>query len=305
MNEVNYNAEGTLFNIQRYSIHDGPGIRTIPFFKGCPLSCQWCSNPESQRLKPELMFNKIRCVHCGKCVDACPRQAIAFTHPYFVDREKCNQCGECADVCPTHALEMKGTRMSVAQVIDALKKEETLFRRAGGGVTLSGGEPLTQPEFARELLRACKDKGWHTAIETTAYAPKRVIKEIFPFIDVALTDIKAINPFIHKRYTGVDNRIILENLLRIAQITQLVVRVPVIPGVNDNIEEIHAITEFAKLLRGVDTLHLLAYHTYGENKYALLGRIYPMGETALVSEEKMEQLKAEVEAQGFHCQIGG
>lgn len=305
MNEVNYNAEGTLFNIQRYSIHDGPGIRTIPFFKGCPLSCQWCSNPESQRLKPELMFNKIRCVHCGKCVDACPRQALAFTHPYFVDREKCNQCGECADVCPTHALEMKGTRMSVAQVIDALKKEETLFRRAGGGVTLSGGEPLTQPEFARELLKACKDKGWHTAIETTAYAPKRVIKEIFPFIDVALTDIKAINPFIHKRYTGVDNRIILENLLRIAQITQLVVRVPVIPGVNDNIEEIHAITEFAKLLRGVDTLHLLAYHTYGENKYALLGRIYPMGETALVSEEKMEQLKAEVEAQGFHCQIGG
>ena len=305
MNEVNYNAEGTLFNIQRYSIHDGPGIRTIPFFKGCPLSCQWCSNPESQRLKPELMFNKIRCVHCGKCADACPRQAIAFTHPYFVDREKCNQCGECADVCPTHALEMKGTRMSVAQVIDALKKEETLFRRAGGGVTLSGGEPLTQPEFARELLKACKDKGWHTAIETTAYAPKRVIKEIFPFIDVALTDIKAINPFIHKRYTGVDNRIILENLLRIAQITQLVVRVPVIPGVNDNIEEIHAITEFAKLLRGVDTLHLLAYHTYGENKYALLGRIYPMGETALVSEEKMEQLKAEVEAQGFHCQIGG
>lgn len=251
------------------------------------------------------MFNKIRCVHCGKCTDACPRQAIAFTHPYFVDREKCNQCGECADVCPTHALEMKGTRMSVAQVIDALKKEETLFRRAGGGVTLSGGEPLTQPEFARELLKACKDKGWHTAIETTAYAPKRVIKEIFPFIDVALTDIKAINPFIHKRYTGVDNRIILENLLRIAQITQLVVRVPVIPGVNDNIEEIHAITEFAKLLHGVDTLHLLAYHTYGENKYALLGRIYPMRETALVSEEKMEQLKAEVEAQGFHCQIGG
>ena len=305
MNEVNYNAEGTLFNIQRYSIHDGPGIRTIPFFKGCPLSCQWCSNPESQRLKPELMFNKIRCVHCGKCADACPKQAISFTHPFFVDREKCNQCGECADVCPTHALEMKGTRMSVAQVVDALKKEETLFRRAGGGVTLSGGEPLTQPEFARELLKACKDKGWHTAIETTAYAPKRVIKEIFPFIDVALTDIKAINPFIHKRYTGVDNRIILENLLRIAQITQLVVRVPVIPGVNDNIEEIHAITEFAKLLRGVDTLHLLAYHTYGENKYALLGRIYPMGETALVSEEKMEQLKAEVEAQGFHCQIGG
>ena len=305
MNEVNYHAEGTLFNIQRYSIHDGPGIRTIPFFKGCPLSCKWCSNPESQRLKPELMFNSLRCVHCGKCEVVCPHQALSFANRYFIDRDKCHQCGECVAACPTQALEMKGTRMSVAQVVDELKKEENLFRRAGGGVTLSGGEPLAQPEFARELLKACKEKGWHTAIETSAYAPKRVIREIFPFIDVALTDIKAINPFIHREHTGVDNRIILENLLRIAQITQLVVRVPVIPGVNDNVEEIQAITEFAKLLRGVDSLHLLPYHTYGENKYALLGRIYPMGETAPVSEEKMEQLKATVEAQGFECQIGG
>lgn len=305
MNEVNYHAEGTLFNIQRYSIHDGPGIRTIPFFKGCPLSCKWCSNPESQRLKPELMFNSLRCVHCGKCEVVCPHQALSLANRYFVDRDKCHQCGECVAACPTQALEMKGTRMSVAQVVDELKKEENLFRRAGGGVTLSGGEPLAQPDFARELLKACKEKGWHTAIETSAYAPKRVIREIFPFIDVALTDIKAINPFIHREHTGVDNRIILENLLRIAQITQLVVRVPVIPGVNDNVEEIQAITEFAKLLRGVDSLHLLPYHTYGENKYALLGRIYPMGETAPVSEEKMEQLKATVEAQGFECQIGG
>lgn len=305
MNEVNYNAEGTLFNIQRYSIHDGPGIRTIPFFKGCPLSCKWCSNPESRRHKPELMFNLSRCVHCGKCEEVCPHQALSSHHAYFVDRDKCTQCGQCTEVCPTQALEMKGTSMTVAQVIEELKKEENLFRRAGGGITLSGGEPLAQPDFATELLKACKEKGWHTAIETTAFAPKKVIQQVFPYIDLALVDIKAINPYVHKENTGVENRIILENVIRISQITKVVVRVPVIPGVNDSDEEIAAIADYAHLLRGVDTLHLLPYHTYGENKYALLGKAYAMDEKAAISDERMAQLKTIVENAGFHCQIGG
>ncbi|MGY0613642.1 glycyl-radical enzyme activating protein [Vibrio sp. FJH11] len=305
MTKVDYSTEGVLFNIQRYSLHDGPGIRTIPFFKGCPLSCKWCSNPESQQAKPELIFKSSDCVSCGKCIDVCKAGAISRSNPNFIDREKCIECGACVDVCPTGALEIKGKRMSVEQVLLELKKDENLFRRAGGGITLSGGEPLAQPEFARELLKGCKAKGWHTAIETTGMALKQTIEDVFPWIDLALVDIKAINPHVHKEGTGVDNRIILENILRISFITKVIVRVPVIPGFNDNEEEIQAIGEFAQLMSNVDTIHLLPYHNFGENKYSLLGRIYPMGNTESNPDEKIEQLKRKVESMGFACHIGG
>lgn len=305
MNKVDYEMEGVLFNIQRYSLHDGPGIRTIPFFKGCPLSCKWCSNPESQRPTPELIFKKSDCIRCGKCIEACKQQALSVSNAFFIDRERCIQCGECTQVCPTQALEMKGKRMTVADVMRELQKEENLYRRSGGGITLSGGEPLAQPAFARELLKACKEKGWHTAIETTGFTTPEVIADVFPYVDLALTDIKAINPAIHLANTGIENSQILENLLRISFLTKTIVRIPVIPGVNDNPEEIHNIAEFARLMSNVDTLHLLPYHSFGENKYGLLGRIYPMGEAVSIAESKMELLKREVESSGFHCHIGG
>lgn len=305
MNKVDYEMEGVLFNIQRYSLHDGPGIRTIPFFKGCPLSCKWCSNPESQRPKPELIFKKSDCIRCGKCIEACKQQALSVSNAFFIDRERCIQCGKCTQVCPTQALEMKGKRMTVADVMRELQKEENLYRRSGGGITLSGGEPLAQPAFARELLKACKEKGWHTAMETTGFTTPEVIADVFPYVDLALTDIKAINPAIHLANTGIENSQILENLLRISFLTKTIVRIPVIPGVNDNPEEIHNIAEFARLMSNVDTLHLLPYHSFGENKYGLLGRIYPMGEADSIAESKMELLKREVESSGFHCHIGG
>lgn len=305
MNRVDYDTEGVLFNIQRFSLHDGPGIRTIPFFKGCPLACKWCSNPESQRPQPELIFKKNDCIRCGKCVEVCKQKALSPNNPYFIDRDLCIQCGDCTRVCPTQALEMKGKRMTVSEVMLELQKEANLFRRSGGGITLSGGEPLAQPKFARELLKACKEKGWHTAIETTGFTSKDVIEDVFPWIDLALTDIKAINPEVHRQNTGVDNSIILENLIRISFITKVIVRIPVIPGVNDNSDEIRGIAEFARLMSGVDTIHLLPYHTFGENKYNLLGRIYPMNETESSNETKMETLKKVVESMGFHCHIGG
>lgn len=305
MNKVDYEMEGVLFNIQRYSLHDGPGIRTIPFFKGCPLSCKWCSNPESQHPKPELIFKKSDCIRCGKCIEACKQQALSVSNAFFIDRERCIQCGKCTQVCPTQALEMKGKRMTVADVMRELQKEENLYRRSGGGITLSGGEPLAQPDFARELLKACKEKGWHTAMETTGFTTPEVIADVFPYVDLALTDIKAINPAIHLANTGIENSQILENLLRISFLTKTIVRIPVIPGVNDNPEEIHNIAEFARLMSNVDTLHLLPYHSFGENKYGLLGRIYPMGEADSIAESKMELLKREVESSGFHCHIGG
>ncbi|WP_310606200.1 glycyl-radical enzyme activating protein [Buttiauxella brennerae] len=304
-NKVDDQMEGVLFNIQRYSLHDGPGIRTIPFLKGCPLSCKWCSNPESQCPQPELIFKKNDCIRCGKCVDICPQRALSVTNPYFIDRSACIQCGKCAEVCPTQALEMKGKRMTVADVMRELQKEENLYRRSGGGITLSGGEPLAQPEFARELLKACKAKGWHTAIETTGFTQPEVIDEVFPYVDLALADIKAINPAVHLSNTGVDNRRILENLIRMSFITKVIVRIPVVQGVNDNIEEIRSIGEFARLMSNVDTIHLLPYHTYGENKYQLLGRIYPLRDVQKISEEKMALLKNEIESLGFQCHIGG
>jgi pyruvate formate lyase activating enzyme len=305
MNKVDYEMEGVLFNIQRYSLHDGPGIRTIPFFKGCPLSCKWCSNPESQHPQPELIFKKNDCIRCGKCIAVCKQQALSVNNTFFVDRERCIQCGACTQVCPTQALEMKGKRMTIADVMRELQKEENLYRRSGGGITLSGGEPLAQPEFARELLKACKERGWHTAIETTGFTTPEVIADVFPYVDLALADIKAINPTVHQENTGMGNTQILENLLRISFLTKVIVRIPVIPGVNDNTGEIHQIAEFARLMSSVDTIHLLPYHEYGENKYNLLGRIYPMGDPESIAESKMETLKKEVESLGFSCHIGG
>lgn len=305
MNEILYDTEGTLFNIQRYSLHDGPGIRTIPFLKGCPLACKWCSNPESQRPQPEIIFQKSSCIQCGKCFEACRFGALSSQNPYFVDRQRCTDCGECAKVCPTGALLMKGKRMTVWEVVQELQKDENVYRRSNGGITLSGGEPLSQPEFARELLRACKEKGWHTAMETTGLAPKEVIESVFPFVDLALTDIKAIDPAIHKEATGVANQMILENLIKISYITQVSVRIPLIPGVNDDLDSIRAIAGFAKLMNNVETIHILPYHNYGENKYALLGRIYPMDGTRFVAEEQLNEFKSEIESMGFTCHIGG
>ncbi|MEW5289290.1 glycyl-radical enzyme activating protein [Erwinia papayae] len=305
MEKVDYQAEGILFNIQRYSLHDGPGIRTIAFFKGCPLACKWCSNPESQSPRPELIYKNNNCIRCGRCVAACEQQAIEINNRYFVNRERCIQCAKCTEVCPVGALEMKGRRITVAEVILQLQKDENLYRRSDGGITLSGGEPLAQPVFARELLKACKQRGWHTAIETTGLTTPKIIDDIFPWVDLALTDIKAINPVVHRHNTGVDNRLIMENLIRISSITQAVVRIPVIPGVNDNQQEMQRIAGFARLMSNVTTIHLLPYHNFGENKYDLLGRDYLLSGYSSVSPEKIASLQETIVSSGFECLIGG
>lgn len=208
MNPVNDQMEGIVFNIQRYSIHDGPGIRTIVFLKGCPLACQWCSNPESQKLSPEMIYNSTSCIGCGACQNVCSVGAIDPSNPYWIDRKRCTSCGKCQEVCFSGALQMKGQTMTVAEVIKELKKDATIYRRSGGGITLSGGEPLVQSEFARELLMACQSLGWHTAIETTLYASAEVIDKVFPYIDLALVDVKSMDAGIHQKYTGVSNDLI-------------------------------------------------------------------------------------------------
>lgn len=305
MDSINYNASGTVFDIQRFSLHDGPGIRTIVFLKGCPLSCKWCSNPESQNMKPVIMYKKNECLHCGRCINACSRKAISFENKTFIDRSICTGCGECANACPAGALVVKGKTMTVQQLIRELKKDATTYRRSGGGITLSGGEPLVQYEFAAELLRACKAQGWDTAIETTGAGITEAVEKVMPYVDTVLLDIKHLDTEKHKKFTGIGNEQILKNAARISQISSTVVRVPVIPGFNYSEEEIRAITEFAKMLRGVRTIHLLPYHTFGENKYDLLGRDYALADIKPLKPEELEHLKTMVEREGFQCIIGG
>ena len=232
MDSINYNLTGTVFDIQRFSLHDGPGIRTIVFLKGCPLSCKWCSNPESQSIKPVIMYKAADCLHCGRCMTACRKGAISPEHKNWVNRDLCSGCGECANACPAGALVLKGKTMSIQQVIRELKKDATTYRRSGGGITLSGGEPLVQYEFASELLQACKGQGWHTAIETTGVGSREAIEKVIPYVDTVLLDLKHMDSGQHKKFTGIGNEPVIKNAPEICKISKTVIRVPVIPGFN-------------------------------------------------------------------------
>lgn len=305
MDSINYNMTGTVFDIQRFSLHDGPGIRTIVFLKGCPLHCKWCSNPESQDKNPVVMYRRDDCFKCGRCISVCKVNAISFDNETHIDREKCTGCGECSNVCPSGALVLKGKKMTIQQVVKELKKDSTIFRRSDGGITLSGGEPLTQYEFASQLLKACKSQGWNTAIETTGLGSIEAIEKVIPYVDTVLLDIKHIDPYVHKKYTGVTNDVILENAKLISKISKTTVRVPVIPGFNYSIKDIKDIAEFVKTLKNVDTIHLLPYHTFGENKYDLLGMQYTLDKTKRLKEEDLQEHKKIVESYGIKCIIGG
>lgn len=305
MESINYNLTGAVFNIQRFSLHDGPGIRTIVFLKGCPLSCLWCSNPESQSLEPVLMYKAEDCIHCGRCIPACKNHALSRENKNFVNRDLCQGNGDCAHVCPVSALVLKGKKMSVQQLIRELKKDATTYRHSGGGITLSGGEPLVQSDFASQLLKGCKAQGWNTAMETTGVGSREAIDQVIPYVDTVLLDIKHMNRDKHKEYTGVTNDLVLKNAREIAKISKTVVRVPVIPGFNYSVEEIKNIADFAKTLTGVQTVHLLPYHSFGENKYGLMGREYTLKELKNMSPKDLEECKKAVEDCGLQCIIGG
>lgn len=305
MDSINYNMTGTVFDMQRFSLHDGPGIRTIVFLKGCPLHCRWCSNPESQNSSPIVMYKKSDCFKCGRCISVCKVGAISFDNETHIDRKKCTGCGECTNVCPSGALVLKGKTITIQQAIKELKKDATIFRRSGGGVTLSGGEPLVQHDFASQLLLACKSQGWDTAIETTGFGRSEAIEKVIPYVDTVLLDIKHIDPYTHKKFTGISNEVILKNAKRISQITKTVVRVPIIPGFNYSYKDIEDIAKFVKTLNNVDTIHLLPYHTFGENKYDLLGIEYTLDGLKRLSKEDLNEHKKIVESYGIKCIIGG
>lgn len=306
MVSVDYKAEGVVFDIQRFSLNDGPGIRSIVFLKGCPLSCLWCCNPESQRMAPDVMFDAEKCIGCGKCAEVCSHGAIGHENLHRIDRTKCVGCGECVAICPGGALTLKGEQMSIGEIIQVVKRDSNYFRKSGGGVTISGGEPLVQWKFARELLKACKAQGWDTAMETTGYGSDEAVEAVFPYVDLVLLDVKSTNPEVHKRVTGVDNVLIRKNAEKISRMAKVIVRVPTIPTVNAYDEEFHNIAEFAKTLHNVDTIHVLPYHTLGENKYNLLGKAYEMGyDIKSLPKEEAEGYKQIVQSHGLNCVIGG
>lgn len=305
-NEVNYNKTGLIFNIQRFSVNDGPGVRTIVFLKGCPLSCLWCSNPESQHNYKEIMFNENNCTGCNKCEKNCTHNGIDFNIKNRIDREKCINCGDCTDECYREALVMSGEEVNVSKVIEEVKKDDMEFRHSGGGITLSGGEPLMQPEFALELLRASKYNGWNTTIETTGFTSKEVIDKVMPWVDLVLLDIKTTDLDKHIEYVGKSNEIILENAKRISELgTNMIIRVPIIPEFNADFKSVKEIAEFVKNLKMVKEMHILPYHRLGVNKYNCLGREYKMKDSVVTpSDEFMEELKGIVEKVGVKCNIG-
>jgi pyruvate formate lyase activating enzyme len=259
---------GIVFNIQGYSIHDGPGIRTTVFIKGCPLSCFWCQNPESQLKKPQVLLNKDKCVACGRCVKECPEGAISITETCStIDRSKCIACGACCTVCPVNARNLTGKLLTVDEVMVEVLRDKKFYEKSGGGVTLSGGEPTAQAEFSLNILRRCKEEGLHTALETCGYASWQTMQKLLPYLDLVLYDIKCMDAEKHRQATGMSNDVILNNAKRISECKpMMVVRVPLIPGFNDSPEEIRKIAEFVKTELGPIEVHLLPYNKLGEGK---------------------------------------
>lgn len=299
--------EGIIFNIQRFSIHDGPGIRTLVFFKGCNMRCKWCCNPESQNFGPELYFYSEKCIGCLACMNVCPQGAIKSTETgqTVTLRDLCKNCGNCTLVCYTRAREMKGQKMSVQEVVDMVKKDQAFYESSGGGVTLGGGEPLLRPGFAASVLEECKKSGIHSAIETAGYVSWSSFEAVLPFTDLFLFDLKHMDSKIHEAYTGVGNEIILANLRRLSGLTtNIIVRVPIIPDFNDHDAEILKIARFVSELK-IRELHLLPYHRYGEEKYRYLGREYPFAGKKNIEDRKIERLKVLACSENLSVKVGG
>lgn len=304
------NPQGLIFDIRRYTLHDGPGVRTTVFFKGCPLNCLWCCNPESQVAQPELMWIRERCLGCDLCLTACSQDALEVSADggKAVDRERCDRCGRCAEHCPGEALNLIGRRVTVDEVLAEVTKDALYFEGSGGGLTLSGGEPLAQSEFAAELLWRYKheEKGENTVVETCGFVEWPAIEMLAAEVDLFLYDLKHMDPAEHLRLTGRDNRLILENARRLAQAGHpLVIRLPLIAGINDSRKNLEATAEFALSLAGVRRIDLLGYHRLGEPKYRRLERHYPLDGQPSLPDKRIAWARQILEQRGFEVRIGG
>lgn len=285
--------KGRITSLQRMSIHDGPGIRTVVFMKGCNMRCKWCHNPETWSPTSQMQYIEEKCIHCHTCLIACPQQAIQSEEGRLnIDHHLCSVCGTCANVCSTQALSMVGESVSVVELWSRIEKDIPYFRSSGGGITLSGGEPLLQKDFVKEILRLCREKNIHTAIETNLSRDWEVIEELLPWVDVWMCDLKILDSDKHKQWTKIGNEIILQNIKKMGERkVPIIVRTPIIPQVNDTEEDIELICQYLAPFADSISYELLGFHTLGFPKYESLGMSNELIEEKCLSKERLNTLE--------------
>jgi pyruvate formate lyase activating enzyme len=294
-------VRGLVFDIQRFSVHDGPGIRTTVFLKGCPLRCAWCHNPESHVARPELMVLESRCIHCGTCREVCPERI-----KHGGEKAVCVVCGTCVEACPTGARQIAGREIGVDDLVRELRRDRIFYDDSGGGVTFSGGEPLSQFDFLRAALIAARAEGFHTAVDTCGYGSKERLLEIAGHTDLFLYDLKLWDSEAHYRYTGVPNTGILENLRALGSVHPAIwIRIPVIPGVNDDLTNMDQTARFVATIPGVRQVNLLPFHRTGIQKFARLGRPFSFPDLEPPSREALAVLAKTFVERGVDTRIGG
>lgn len=299
------NFEGTVFNIQRYSIDDGPGVRTTVFMKGCPLTCLWCSNPESQCMLPEVTYRYTSCKRCGTCVKVCPVHAVKLEDDgVHIDRSLCTRCEECIKNCVPQALKMSGNKMTVDDVFKIVKKDADYYEASGGGVTASGGEILAQADFVAALFKKCREAGFHTNADTSGFGDPAALEKILDYADLVFFDLKHMDPKEHLTLCGQSNSVILSNLERVVKKgVPVVIRVPLIPGYNDSEENLKALGSAVAAIAKDATVNILPYHRYGANKYRMIDMTYTLEDVPELTQEQLVQAKEIIESYGLTCEI--